>query len=281
MYQGVRHQILTLELAPNALLSEVGLAQEFGVSPTPVRDALSRLSQEGLVTVASRRGYRVAPLSLENIVDIGNLRYILESGAIRLIVERDLTGGVPGLRGLAANTSDPDATGLELIERNAAFHLGLAGLTGNKRLVEALARVLDASTRVFHLGLGAFHPLGMRQGHDSLLDAVERKDLARALELCGSEVYGTTQRVVNTLLEGAPRAFAAVEAASSSHLPGPRGAMADIAAAHDPARRNRTGDCLQAVPKTKSQLTAVHVPSPSATRVADHHTTSGPVPQPR
>lgn len=221
----MRHQILTLELSPNATLSEAGLARQFGVSPTPVRDALSRLSQEGLVTVASRRGYRVAPLTLEDIVDIGNLRYILESGAIRLIIERDLHEGVSSLRGLAADTSDPHARGFELIGRNAAFHLALAELTGNKRLVDALARVLDSSTRVFHLGLPAFHPVGMRQGHDALLDAVECRDLARALELCGSEVYGTTQRVVNSLLDSPRPALRPIEAVAPSHVPGPSGAI--------------------------------------------------------
>src|SRR3712207_1225805 len=79
VYDNLRLRILTLELAPGASLTESLVAKELDVSPTPVRDALGRLCQDGLVEVVNGRGYRVAPLTVPDIAEICDLRFALES----------------------------------------------------------------------------------------------------------------------------------------------------------------------------------------------------------
>lgn len=200
VYEGVRRQILTLSLRPGTSLSEVGLARQFGVSATPVRDALSRLSQEGFVTLVSRRGYQVAPLSLEDISDLSQLRYVLESGVIRMILDREPPADLAPLQRLLKTTANADQSDDVLIRANADFHVGLANLVGSKSLSAAVARVMDASTRVFYYGIATFRDGAMGEVHEKIVEALEAKDLAMALSLCASEAYGTSHRVAESML---------------------------------------------------------------------------------
>ncbi|WP_159500588.1 GntR family transcriptional regulator [Microbacterium sp. 18062] len=200
VYDNLRERILTLDLTPGTRLTESLLAKEFDLSPTPVRDALGRLCQDGLVEVASGRGYTVAPLSVADIADICDLRFVIESGAIRLACERATPEGLERLRELSALTGDSEASPLELIARNQDFHVAIAALTGRRRIIEALERVMADSTRIFHLGLSTFSSHGMRPTHDELIDAIASNDVDRAVELCRQEAFGTSERVLSQLL---------------------------------------------------------------------------------
>lgn len=204
VYEGVRRQILTLSLRPGASLSEVGLARQFGVSATPVRDALSRLSQEGFVTLVSRRGYQVASLSLQDISDLSQLRYVLESGVIRILVDREPPADLASLQRLLETTASADQSDDALIRANAEFHVRLASLVGSKSLSAAVGRVMDASTRVFYSGVATFRDGAMGEVHGKIVDAIAAKDLVTALSLCASEAYGTSHRVAESVLR-APR----------------------------------------------------------------------------
>src|ERR1700754_3432781 len=79
VYHALKRDILECKLLPNSDLREQLLAQRFVVSKSPVREALLRLEQERLVTVAPRQGYRVAPLSLEDAREMFELRKVLEA----------------------------------------------------------------------------------------------------------------------------------------------------------------------------------------------------------
>ncbi|MCW2529257.1 MAG: transcriptional regulator [Pseudonocardiales bacterium] len=206
VYSSLRDRILTLELTPGTRLTESELAKEFSLSPTPVRDALGRLSQDGLIVATSGRGYAVAPLSVADIADICDLRYVIESGAIRLACERATPEGIDELRRLSALTGEATASQLELIQRNQDFHVGIARLTGRRRVAEALERVMADSTRIFHLGLATFAAQGMQPTHDALVDAIAADRVDDALEICRVEAYGTADRVLAQILGGPARA---------------------------------------------------------------------------
>ncbi len=210
VYENLRGRILTLDLAPGATLTETLVAQELGVSPTPVRDALGRLCQDGLVEVVNGRGYRVALLTAADIGEICDLRFVIESGALRLACERVEPAALPQLRELSRLTGDATVGARELIRRNQDFHVAIAQLAGGRRVAEALERVLADSTRIFHLGLATFSSHGMQPTHDALIDAIETNDYDRAVELCREECFGTSERVLAQLLRSRGSALAAV-----------------------------------------------------------------------
>jgi DNA-binding GntR family transcriptional regulator len=200
VYENLRNRILTLELAPGATLTESLVARDFDVSPTPVRDALGRLCQDGLVEVVNGRGYRVAPLTVADIADICDLRFVVESGALRLACERIQPDQLEKLRELSRLTGDASVGARELIRRNQDFHVAIARLAGGRRTADALERVMADSTRIFHLGLATFSSHGMQPTHDAIVAAIEAKDYERAVDLCREESFGTNERVLAQMI---------------------------------------------------------------------------------
>jgi DNA-binding GntR family transcriptional regulator len=203
VYRETRRRILTLELAPGTPLSEITVAQEFGTSPTPARDALGRLRQEGLVVLARGRRYSVAGLSINDISELSELRFVLESGIAQIVLRRAAAERLAHVREVAATLEAPGLTFTELIERNQDFHLAVAEMSDNARLVDALRRVLEDSKRIFHLGITALPVREMVETHRTLVDAIERGDLETAVHVCDVEAFGTAERVVGQLMRGA------------------------------------------------------------------------------
>jgi len=102
----MRRRIITGEAASGALLSELALAEEFGVSRTPVREALKQLQTEGLVEVRPRVGTFVAAPSRRDITELFQMKELLEGAAARLLAQR---GRVPELDRLEENVREADA----------------------------------------------------------------------------------------------------------------------------------------------------------------------------
>jgi DNA-binding GntR family transcriptional regulator len=142
----------------------------------------------------------VATLTVADIRDICDARFALEVGIITLASERMADDGAKRLLALSELTGDASVGPIELIKRNQDFHVGLAEITGSSRLVASARRIMEDSTRVFHLGLSTFAEHGMQAEHDELIDAVRRRDLPSAVEACRREAYGTSELVFASLL---------------------------------------------------------------------------------
>jgi GntR family carbon starvation induced transcriptional regulator len=84
----LQQAIIRSELEPDARLTLPALEERFGIGATPLREGLSRLVAKGLVTVSGNRGFRVAPISRGDLADIVRTRCIIETGALRLCMER-------------------------------------------------------------------------------------------------------------------------------------------------------------------------------------------------
>ncbi len=200
IYAELRRRIISCELAPGASVSEVALAREYSVSPTPVRDALSRLRQEGLVSPANGRSYQVTPISLSDFKGLGDARFVLESGVVRMLIAEASDEAIRSLDSIARLPSPAPTEPGELISLNRVFHLGVAKLTGNHRIVSMLARILDESERLFNLGIVTW-PVGhFEETHLALIDALLRRDVDRAVAICLQETQETNQRVIEALM---------------------------------------------------------------------------------
>ncbi len=136
-YRRIRDLVLSGELAPGARLGQVELAERFGISRTPVREALRRLAGEGLVDQISNRGFRVADLGLDAVLRRLEVRALLEPGIARLAAARRNERDVAEMRA-AIEREERAGSGIEAHDASRDFHLALARATGNEELVRVL-----------------------------------------------------------------------------------------------------------------------------------------------
>ncbi|MDT3677743.1 MAG: GntR family transcriptional regulator [Burkholderiaceae bacterium] len=145
VYQALRTQLRNGRIAAGRPLQEVQLAQQLGVSRTPVREALTRLAGEGLL-VLSGRSFVVPALTIDDAEDIYEVRFLLETAAMRRIAARckDETVRAPIEQALAAATRAHAAGDvLAFREAHAHFRAACLALVPNRRLVRVIEQYGD------------------------------------------------------------------------------------------------------------------------------------------
>ena len=197
-YELIRSAIVENRYAPGQRLIEQRIAEEYGLSRTPVREALRRLEAEGLIVAQKNRGARVRPMSATELVDLYGLRIRLESYAAELAAERATGEEIETLARAvdefsAVRHTLSDGADLEGIRRlnlaNQAFHDQLLASARHGRLTAMLGRTVDIPLvfRAFSL----FGPDEMERSdlfHHLILDAIRRRDPARAGRLMGEHI---------------------------------------------------------------------------------------------
>ena len=138
-YERIRRLVLDGDIAPGARLGQVELAERLGISRTPVREALRRLSAEGLVDSHANRGFWAAELGLDAVLRRLEVRLILEPGLARLAAERRTDRHLAELARSIAR-EEKARTGLAAHDASREFHFVLARATGNPEHV----RILDS-----------------------------------------------------------------------------------------------------------------------------------------
>lgn len=127
VYRLLRNDILSCALFPGQSLHEIDLAERFGLSKSPIRDALIRLEGDRLVTVTPRKGYRVAPVSLADAEELFQFRSMVEEAAVRLAStycsprELDQLNSFRDLKAWGGKGG--------FVAYNRAFHVALANLS--------------------------------------------------------------------------------------------------------------------------------------------------------
>jgi DNA-binding GntR family transcriptional regulator len=136
-YERIRGYVLGGEVLPGARLGQVELAERFGISRTPVREALRRLAGEGLVDFHSNRGFRVADLGLDAVLRRMEVRSIVEPGIARLAAERRTEKDLQRLEEAIAS-EEGARDGIAAHDASRDFHIALARASGNVELVRVL-----------------------------------------------------------------------------------------------------------------------------------------------
>lgn len=187
-YTRVRGLILSGELAPGAVLPQAALAQTIGMSTTPLREALRRLKQEGLVELDAHRDARVRPLDATEARDLLEMRRSLDPLAASLAAQRrteaDLTDVRAALDGLEALSTRPSLTQLESHHR---FHAAIHRASHNALLVDVLDGLWVKTDRYRRHGLEAGRSDAEREAraveHRLLFEAVRDGEPDTAAEL--------------------------------------------------------------------------------------------------
>ncbi len=136
-YERIRSLIFSGEVPPATKLGQVELAERFGISRTPVREALRRLAGEGLVEPLSNRGFRVADLGLDAVLRRLEVRAMLEPGIATLAAERRDKRDIERLYGSIAR-EERARSGIAAHDTSRDFHISVALASGNDELVRVL-----------------------------------------------------------------------------------------------------------------------------------------------
>jgi DNA-binding GntR family transcriptional regulator len=175
VYEALRERIVTTALRPGARLIERDLAVEFAVSRIPLREALQRLANDGLVTAVPGQGSIVTVPTPKDLDDLFDVRAGLEPLAARLAA---VNAGPEALRRLR-ECVEPQTDAASRTEANAAFHRELAAAAGNPLLAQIMGPLEARMRWLFHLTVER-DPARQREEHAELLDAIEAADPDRA-----------------------------------------------------------------------------------------------------
>jgi DNA-binding GntR family transcriptional regulator len=211
-YEALKQDILTCELRPGAQIFEGALAARYGMSKTPVREALNLLVQEGLVQVLPRRGYLVAPITLRDVQEVFQLRLLLETAAAELAAVHITEEQLRQLRALVEvrYTYGDRASYARFLRANRAFHVAVAAASGNSRLAAFVERLLEDMERILHLGLDLRDSAEeMAAEHAALVDALLRGDGALARRVVTEQLQNSRKRVLEALV-GSERAASGI-----------------------------------------------------------------------
>lgn len=148
-YEGLRAAIRSGRLPAGARLREIELATTLGVSRTPVREAIRRLEAEGLVDHAPRKGAVVRALDRSEVLEIYEMRALLEGAAARMAAERASPAQLEEMRELNDLMAGADDEGAQAAAANRRFHAALFDAAQNSYLVRAIEAV---STTLILLG---------------------------------------------------------------------------------------------------------------------------------
>ena len=199
IYSALKHRILTCTLQPGRRLMEKELSQELGVSRTPLREALNRLALEQLVFLTPYRGYAVAPVQLDDIRKLSELRLIVESESAALAAERATEDDLTILEKCATLRYQPGdrATYEHYLRDNSTFHQALVRCTRNERLEFVVASVLDQIQRPLYLGLDTgLDPEAATAEHYDLIEAIKKRDAARARQVMADQIRRAEMRIL-------------------------------------------------------------------------------------
>lgn len=183
----MKEEILSARLEPGALILELQLAKEFGVSRTPVREALRRLVLDGLVTVLPRRGYIVRSVSLDDVVEILTLRRIIEPALAAEAALHHQPEHIAMLRSIVAKERQTPNTSLEEIGWSLGVHKAIAEAVGNRRAIAIVCSLLDETARFPWLS-SRFNEPSSADEHARIVDSIEAGDAPAARELMRSHL---------------------------------------------------------------------------------------------
>ncbi|CAH1689520.1 GntR family transcriptional regulator [Hyphomicrobiales bacterium] len=186
-YTKIKQRILDNDYAPGIAVLEQVLANDLGLSRTPIREALVRLAQEGLVEVVPRHGMRVLPLSPQDMREIYEIMISLEMTATELLARRrpsqqEIEPLVRACDDMEIALARDDLN--EWAKADERFHLSLVELCGNKRLATMVMGIWEQShrARMFTLRLRP-KPVDSTREHREVVNAILRGDGDKARQL--------------------------------------------------------------------------------------------------
>lgn len=209
VYWTIKRRIIEMDLPPGGQFTESTLANQFGTSKTPVREALVRLHRDGLVQAVPRSGYLVTPITLRSTRELGEFRSILQPKAAEMAALRGLPAeSIVRLRELAEGPLSQPFESEDELERYLRAHFEFDSIiingAGNSRLAAVAVAVLDDMERVMRLVLRLIPWSTTRVAErGAIVDAIERRDPEAAFTAMQTRTANSLTENISVLMNSA------------------------------------------------------------------------------
>ena len=179
----LRQRIFRRELEPGSWIDEVKLSQEYGISRTPLREALKVLAAEGLVTMKMRRGAYVTEVSERDLAEVYHLLSLLESDAAGVVAQKASDAELNELKALHAELEAATRNRDKFFAVNERFHMRLLEIAGNRwrnQMVADLRKVMKLNRHNSLLKSGRLQE--SLAEHRAVMEAIEKRNAAAAMK---------------------------------------------------------------------------------------------------
>lgn len=201
VYDLLREEILDLTLAPGSIVDEVQLADRFGLSRTPIREALVRLAGEGLIVTLPNRSTMVAPIDFANLAAFFDALVLMYRVTTRLAAEHRTRADLARLQALQSAFAKAVDAGddLAMIAANRAFHVAIAEAGRNPYYLGLFSRLLDEGRRLLRMYYytsfqpAAPHPYILE--HAAILTSIAAQDVG----LCDRLAKDHAEKIVRQI----------------------------------------------------------------------------------
>ena len=200
-YHAIRELIVSLELAPGAVIDEPDLMERLGIGRTPVREALRRLAHERLVEVYPRRGMFVTGVDVRELSRLSEVRIVLEPEAARLAAERATDADRAVVAELLDELSEAGRSDRELMELDERIHGAVYRAAHNDLLEATLGQYFVLALRIWSMAADRQPDLEEAvDAHRTLLEAIRDGDGERAADAMRAHVQNFEQAMRRVLL---------------------------------------------------------------------------------
>ncbi|WP_209599436.1 GntR family transcriptional regulator [Ruegeria sp. HKCCSP351] len=204
IYDQVKAMAVSFRLRPGDRLNEVALSRDLGVSRTPLREALNRLVAERLFDFRPGQGFFCRPLDAQSVFDLFELRQIIETAAARAACATASDHDLQLLRDELYATGI-DITGLtveEAVNRDEAFHLGIAKLSGNMELLQTLTRINDRIRYIRWISMSLDRVQRSKDEHKRVMQALMDRNADEAARVLGAHISKRMDQVQDAVRHG-------------------------------------------------------------------------------
>jgi DNA-binding GntR family transcriptional regulator len=196
VYHALKRDITHFEFKPGERLVETMLSERYGVSRTPIREALRRLTEEGIVRSTGKGGRIVPQFDSVEYEDLYAIRVVLEELAVVQACARATPEEIRALRESWNAGFEAPALDGSYVEANERFHLGIAQLSHNEMLSAILRRIHERTRVITMVDFTSRERIETTEReHDAILDAIERQDVATAPALVHSHIFSSRESI--------------------------------------------------------------------------------------
>ena len=208
LYDSLVEAMIRFDFRPGERLNEGSIARDYGVSRTPVREALSKLVAAGFLDHEPGQGFFRRKLEPKEIFDLYELREQIEVASVRLAVQRALPQALVELEEFSAQSmaAAPECSVDTLVALDERFHEAVVGLTGNAEMLRSLQQI-NARIR-FVRWIDMRGRRGGTQGeHRAIVDAITSRNAADGSALMEAHVRRRLEQIVEAVKEGYARIY--------------------------------------------------------------------------
>ncbi|WP_420995151.1 GntR family transcriptional regulator [Cupriavidus sp. 30B13] len=204
VYDKLKRMSVGYDFKPGERLNEGVLASALGVSRTPLREALTRLTTEGLLRFSPGKGFFCRDLDVQEVFSLYEMRKIVEIEALRLSLERAKDEDIDALLAFLDNTGpEPgDRTVEELVRLDETFHEGLMAMSGNVEMLRVLKNINARIRFVRWIDMERCDRRKSQNEHREILLGLKARDAERCLPILGKHINRRYDEISSALKEG-------------------------------------------------------------------------------